>query len=269
MAMQYTRHDQDLIVNGLVINIVAGIEEQADLGKNTCNPAQNRKIINRKKKIDKSARVGETIKFQFPPKIVDDSQTGSWNQNRNALTADMIAVYEGADPRQTTVEWTYIVTNTQCEPDVIQRRRPRDEINRSSGWTPQLIHRQLRLLRGYWRNSFIEGKFQSNMIVFMQLWALGGQRVMSFRLAGLSIKHSTTIVNKGIEAFPLRTDISAQFKMWPDFSSLKGAGKAKQQPAVPVPAVPGQPPPAPAAAPANSFIAGQQPLGENAESDWF
>lgn len=205
MTMQYTAHDRNLVTDGLFINIVAAIEApgKGRLGKD-CPPSFIG--INRLKKEKQGSTLGEDIKFQFPPKIVDDSQEGRWDEDQNEVTADTFATYKGAGPRRVTVDWTYIVTKTECKA--------------ADHWTPQVIHRQLRILRGYWRNSMFD-EFQSRMVIYMRLWGLGGEKVMSFRMHGLTIKHGPTLVGVGLDAFPLRTDVSSQFRMWPEFDVNK------------------------------------------------
>ncbi len=140
------------------------------------------------------------VAFQFPPKIPNDSRAGDWKEDAaGPNSGDKIAVYKAASPRRITVEWKYIVGY--------------------ANWSIDKIKDQLKLLRGYFRNPFIENAGEtalSPLVVELRLWEVGGRSTMSFRLDQVNIKHGPTLVGKKPDlVFPLLTDVSADFKSWP------------------------------------------------------
>lgn len=149
------------------------------------------------------------VLFQFPPKVVGDSRGGNWKEDPAGPSAgDVIAVYQNAKPRIVVIEWVYIV----------------DSASQIDGgkFSAARIHDELRKLRGYFRNPYLEGSTtdkgaaaNSPMIVGLWMWQIGGNQPMSFRLESSNIKHSSTIVGKGRDAFPLRTDVSVELRSWP------------------------------------------------------
>lgn len=138
--------------------------------------------------------------FQFPPKVVNDSRDGEWDEKPAGPNAgDKIAIYKCANPKKVTVEWKYIVG--------------------FASWTISDIKDELQLLRGYFRNPFIEGSGDSALsplVVSLQLWKIGGDEPMSFRLQAINIKHGNTLIGKKPDGvFPLLTEVSAEFRSWP------------------------------------------------------
>lgn len=147
----------------------------------------------------------ETVLFQFPPKVRNDSRQGDWDPKPVGPNApDQLAFYKSGQPRRITVEWTYIVDGGQ--------------------FPSTKIHNEVRKLRGYFSNPRQEGDGGFNsLVVFLQAWMIGGSSKMSFRFEQANIKHSETIVGSGKSAFPLRTDIAMELKTWPKFERLQVA----------------------------------------------
>lgn len=140
------------------------------------------------------------VQFQFPPKIINDSRSSDWKEDGGGPNAgDKIAVFQHADPRRITIEWSYIVG--------------------FNNWSVADIKDELKTLRGYFRNPFIEGSgptAMSPLVIEVLLWDVGGDAPMSFRMREASIKHRPTIVrdDEG-QIFHLFTDISIELKSWP------------------------------------------------------
>lgn len=141
------------------------------------------------------------ILFQFPPHVSNDSRGGDWDEHPGGPEAgDQIAVYKAARPRRITLEWQYIVDG--------------------GDWTADVIHTQLKLLRGYFRNPFTKAKgnvANSPMIIELLLWEFGGKKPMTFRLHDVNVKHGKALMftNDG-GIFALETTVSGEFKSWPN-----------------------------------------------------
>lgn len=187
MAWQVAQHDNDIIKEGWIL-----IRIQVPTSATG------------------TARQTRDIKFQFPPKISDDSREGEWDEkSAGPNSGDIIAVYKTAKPRSVTLDWIYVLTG-----------HPSEVYRGNAIWNAETIQEQLRFLRGYFRNPFVEGGgggdgANSPLVVNLWLWGAGGRGTMSFRLNSVNIKHDQTIIGTGATAFPLRTEVSANFKSWP------------------------------------------------------
>lgn len=146
------------------------------------------------------------VELQFPPHIQSDGRRGEWKESSGGPSAgDKIAVYTAADPRIISVELTYVVDG--------------------ASWTSEKIKKQLQLLRGYFRNPFIEAaggtpdnpstSALSPMVILLKIWSVGGPSEMSFRLDSVGVRHGKTFVGVGQNAFPLHTVVSLSLKSWP------------------------------------------------------
>lgn len=176
--------------------------------------SRNLRVLIRRPTRDPSRTEARAIQFQFPPKVTNDSRDGEWEEkSAGPNSGDKIAVYKSANPRRITLEWTYIVG--------------------FAGWTIDDIKTELKTMRGYFRNPFIENiegddagaraeQANSPLVINLLLWDIGGDEPMSFRMSSASCKHGPTLVNgrsinePGIgRVFPLKTEVSAEFKSWP------------------------------------------------------
>jgi hypothetical protein len=145
---------------------------------------------------------GPKIVFQFPPKITSDSRKGEWHEG-NLPGTEPVAVYQRSGPREISLTWTYIVDGSQ-------------------EWTTDKVAEQVKIMRGYFartKDPNVQG--QRNLIVFFKMWNFGGSDTMSCRIKSVDVKHSETIVthctggNKNYDkAYPLRTDITIELRLW-------------------------------------------------------
>lgn len=148
------------------------------------------------------------IEFQFPPKITSDNRKGTWDEGE-LRGIEPVAVFRTSGPREITLTWTYIVTGGQ--------------------WTVQRITDNVHAIRGYFalvRNRNIN----RNLVVEFQLWQYGG-KVTSFRIKSIDVKHSETLVTPCVgkvgdvsQAYPLRTDITVELRLWTQGSSIGTQG---------------------------------------------
>jgi len=154
---------------------------------------------------------GGLIEFQFPPKIVSDSRKGTWVEN-DVVGDEAAAAFSFTGSRIITINWSYVVDGGL--------------------WTVDRITHIVRTLRSY----FIEARQlmigNKNLVIFVKFWAIGGSKEMSARMKSVDIKHGETMVipsltsNDGTEhsgadyAYPLRTDISVDLRLW-----TKGMGE--------------------------------------------
>ncbi len=150
------------------------------------------------------------VVFQFPPKIVSDGRQGAWKEEAAAAnTGDLMALYQGAEPRIMTMEWKYVVG--------------------FDSWTIDKVKTELKHLRGYFRNPF-DATGQGPLIILLQVWKIGGDAPMSFRMKAVNVKHGPTMVgNSNGDIFPLLTEIAIELKSWPKIGDTE-----------PVETVPGQ-----------------------------
>ncbi len=145
---------------------------------------------------------GPRIAFQFPPKITSDSRKGEWRED-NLPGTEPVAVYEKSGPREISLTWTYIVDG-------------------SKEWTTDKVAEQVKLMRGYFartRDTNVQG--QRNLVVLFKMWNFGGTNPMSCRIKNVDVKHSDTIVTHCTngdrnydKAYPLRTDITIELRLW-------------------------------------------------------
>lgn len=149
---------------------------------------------------------GDTVEFQFPPKINSDNRKGSWKEGELRGT-EPVANFKTSGPREITLTWTYIVDGRQ--------------------WTTQKISEQVKLVRGYFAR-VRERDRARNLVVKFQMWCLGGKDEMSARIKNIDVKHGDTIIcpNGDVEcAYPLRTDITVDLRLW----TKGGIGDEKTQ----------------------------------------
>lgn len=144
------------------------------------------------------------VGFQFPPKIISDSTKGEWEEPNTQQSAQPVAGFKFVGPRTISMSWTYVV---DCF----------DENKSNTSWTVSRISHYVRSVRGY----FMQGKRVDNdhnpLVCYLRFWAIGGAKQMSGRLSSVDVKYGDTLVvpnnNPGL-AFPLRTDMSVDIKLW-------------------------------------------------------
>lgn len=146
----------------------------------------------------------DPIVFQFPPKILSDGRKGDWKEE-NIPGAEPVAVYQKSGPREITLTITYIVDGGE--------------------WTTDRISDTVKRIRGYFARTRDLGANQRALIVLAKFWNYGDpDHPMTFRIKGVDVKHSETLVTHCTNtnakttnyerAFPLRTDITIDLRLW-------------------------------------------------------
>ena len=133
------------------------------------------------------------IKFQFPPKILNDSRTGSWFETE-VPGNQPIATWKTSGARKWTLEWTYVVG--------------------ARGWTVNDVRTQITAMRAYWTQ---RENLATNFIVKFWIWKLGGPDLMTCRLTNIDITHGKAIyVPDGDikQAHPIITNIKTSMQLW-------------------------------------------------------
>lgn len=133
------------------------------------------------------------LEFQFPPKITSDGRSGTWNE-KPGMGTEPIAVFGTSGPREITLGATYIVDG-------------------SSGWNINRIHDQIRKARGYYAQIRKDGSTR-NLVLHLKMWGIGGNEPVSARLTNIGVKYGDAIVGTGDDAFPLRTDLTLDIRIW-------------------------------------------------------
>ena len=134
-----------------------------------------------------------TIKFQFPPKILNDSRTGSWFETEIPGNQP-IATWKTSGARKWSLEWTYVIG--------------------ARGWDTKSVRDQIINLRNYWT---ARENLASNFIVNFWIWKLGGPDKMTCRLTNIDVTHGKAlyIPNGNIElAHPVITNIKVAMQLW-------------------------------------------------------
>ena len=133
------------------------------------------------------------ILFQFPPKVLTDSRTGSWFETE--LPGNQpIAIWKTSGARKWTLEWTYVIG--------------------ASGWNTQKVRDQITNLRSYWSG---RENLASNFIVDFWIWKLGGKSHMTCRLTNIDITHGKALYVEGNDytmAHPVVTNVKVAMQLW-------------------------------------------------------
>lgn len=161
------------------------------------------------------------VDFQFPPKITSDNKSGEWDESTsNQLISEPVAVYKGAKARTINMKWSYIVDG--------------------GGWTTKRISTIVKALRGYYARidkAYYIPMDTQPLEVYVRIYRHIDYTWLSFRLDSIDITHSENIIipeevdntvypfvveeaetpspspsDIRLEAFPLRTDITATLK---------------------------------------------------------
>lgn len=168
----------------------------------------------------------QEIAFQFPPKILSDNRKAQW-QEGELPGNEPVATYVKSGAREITFTATYIIDG--------------------QSWTAERISTIVRDLRGYFsRTSDANRLGWRNLIVYFKMWRHGGEREMSCRIGSVNVKHSETVVlpctaSVGVPlttspgnidavraamAYPLRTDITIDLKLWTKGGPIKAQNLA-------------------------------------------
>lgn len=152
-------------------------------------------------------RVPDTkIGFQFPPKILSDSRSGTW-RDAEIRGAEPVATYATSGARTFTLNWTYIVEDYSF--DVY----PTTAVD-SSVWTINKIKENINEIRGYFSRTRAISSSQRNLLVLFKYPWLTGSEPWTCRLTNVSVKHGDTLVGTPDRLFPLRSDVSIDMHLW-------------------------------------------------------
>mgnify|MGYP003645204587 CR=1 FL=1 len=137
------------------------------------------------------------IPFQFPPTISSDNRKGNWIETEMP-GREPEATIAVAGAREITLKWTYIV----------------DAVN--NGWTTSKIAKQVHTIRGYFA-TLRQNVDHRNQLVLFRYGLFGGKEATSARIRSIDVKHGDTMIippNEPEKAFPLRTDITLDLRLW-------------------------------------------------------
>jgi len=144
------------------------------------------------------------IEFQFPPKITTDGRRGNWDENELPAGFEPIAVFVSSGPREINLTWSYIIDSF--------------DDNNSEAWSIARVTRNIRTLRGYFALAQDRDTARDTLVVEFYAWCIGGMTPMTARIKTIDVKYGETMVmppgNKMNGAFPLRTDISVDLRIW-------------------------------------------------------
>jgi len=139
---------------------------------------------------------GGLIEFQFPPKIVSDSRKGTWEEH-DVVGNEATAAYTLTGSRIISINWSYVVDGGH--------------------WTVDRITQIVRTLRSYFVEGRQAGSKNTNLVIYVKFWAIGGPEEMSARMRSVDIKYGETLIMPTLnteQAFPLRTDINVDMRIW-------------------------------------------------------
>lgn len=137
------------------------------------------------------------VEFQFPPTINSDNRKGNWLET-DLPGREPEAVYQNSGAREITLRWTYIV----------------DAVD--NGWTTSKIAKQVHTLRGYFATVRSSSDHRKLLVLF-RYGLFGGKESTSARIRSIDVKHGDTMIippGKPEEAFPLRTDVTLDLRLW-------------------------------------------------------
>ena len=139
--------------------------------------------------------LGSKVEFQFPPRILSDSRSGSWEEDLTKASSTVgwepIPVYKGSGARTISLEWDYIVDGRT--------------------WGADKITQQLRLVRGYYAAPRFDRRGGSKLVGQIKIWKHGGQQSMSCRLTASDVKHTGPLINGELY---LKSTVTATIKIW-------------------------------------------------------
>lgn len=159
--------------------------------------------------------VSTNVIFQFPPKMTSDGKDAEWKEG-DQRGSEPVAFYATSGPRKIRLEWTYIV----------------GERSGSKYWSTNDVRAEVTKLRVYFYNlANPSTKAGKEMIVMFKMWNHGDPKTpFSARLLNVDIKHGKTYVtpNDPSLAYPLRTDIGVDLRLWTNSGTSASKSDDKQ-----------------------------------------
>jgi hypothetical protein len=153
-------------------------------------------------KIGTDAGDANTIKFQFPPKILSDNRSGTWIEAE--IPGDQpVQIWKTSGARKFVLEWTYIIG--------------------VNNWSTEKVRGEIIKLRNYYTRKGPTAT-ADDLIVFFKMWKFGGDKEMTCRLGAINVSHGKAlyIPNDGSEptndqldrAHPVVTNIKVDMQLW-------------------------------------------------------
>jgi hypothetical protein len=151
------------------------------------------------------------IEFQFPPKVITDGRKGTWKE-KERRGEEPQAEFKTSGPREISLSWIYVVDSHNTN---------------SESWTIPRITRNIRALRGYFANVRTRDADRDGLVILFHLWCIGGDEPISARIRGIDVRYGDTLVfppTGGLSdrAFPLRTDITVDLRVWTRGKGIDG-----------------------------------------------
>lgn len=181
MVQQYTNHDLALSSHA-ILSIFTPNEFVGPLALGVVPPVGVKK---------------SSIEFQFPPVINSDNRKGNWIET-DQPGKEPSASFKTSGAREITLKWTYIV----------------DAVNK--GWTTSKIANQVHTIRGYFA-TVRQTSDHRKLLVLFRYGLFGGEESTSARIRSIDVKHGDTMIippGKPENAFPLRTDVTIDLRLW-------------------------------------------------------
>jgi len=151
------------------------------------------------------------IEFQFPPKVLTDGRKGTWVEE-DQRGSEPTAEFATSGPREISLAWIYVIDSFEAN---------------SETWNIDRVTRNIRALRGYFANIRSRDAKRDALVVLFHMWCIGGDRPISARIRGIDVRYGETMVfppgGLSDRAFPLRTDITVDMRIWTRGKGVSGS----------------------------------------------
>lgn len=137
------------------------------------------------------------IDFQFPPKIISDSNSSLW-QEEELWAIELLRIHKGSQGRKINFEWEYVATD--------------------SIFNGSFIAATLRMLKSY----FFQFSRVEYPVVEVDYTAVIPTTTF-FRLRDVNIQHGRELVNNG-STYPLYTKVNATLELATSVGSARTSG---------------------------------------------
>lgn len=140
----------------------------------------------------------KTIYFQFPPKIIGETNSSVWIE-KDQWAIEALKIHTGSVGRHIRMEWEYIATDNT--------------------WDAKNIANNLRNLKSYFYEfGFMAGKARVYPLVYVRYMQIIPV-ITDFRMRDLNITYSEEIVeNNGLH--PLHTKVSVELEVATNLSAM-------------------------------------------------
>ncbi len=149
----------------------------------------------------------KNVEFQFPPKIVGESNASNWNETSDVMSIERVKYMMGAQGRRLDVEWEHIATDNV--------------------WTPDKIFTQLNNLKSY----FYE--FSKNgypIISFKYTKILDSDGGVPFRMKDFNISNGPEYIKGAGGYFPLYSKVKIGIELVTTLASAEDVNKKVKMP---------------------------------------